>query len=384
MTREEIMELDLEGIEARKAQLREEIQAANDSAALDAIEAEKALIEERVAQIRVEIDERKADMQAVIEGAGEIKDKTEERKKMNFKEYRNTDEYINAYAEYVKSGKDQEIRGLISANAPEGTTGNIVPIPTYLDERIETAWENDPILSRVRKTYLRGNLEVPFELSATDAVIHEEGAAAPSEEELVLGNVTLIPEFVKKWITLTDSVAKLRGREFLDYIYDEITYRITLKAAQVGVTDIVNAPATSSATAIGVPVVNAAPAVTTIPTAAAYLSSEAGTPVVILNRLSEVEFIAAQAAGNFSVDPFAGLERVYTSALPAYSTATSGQTYAIVGDLYGLQYNFPDGDDVELIYDPYTLAESNKVKVVGRYFASHGVTSLGHFVKITK
>ncbi len=46
MTREEIMELDLEGIEVRKAEIREEVKAANDSAALDAIEAEKAIIEE--------------------------------------------------------------------------------------------------------------------------------------------------------------------------------------------------------------------------------------------------------------------------------------------------------------------------------------------------
>ena len=45
MTREEIMELDLDGIEARKAEIREEIKTA-DSAGLDAIEAEKVIIEE--------------------------------------------------------------------------------------------------------------------------------------------------------------------------------------------------------------------------------------------------------------------------------------------------------------------------------------------------
>lgn len=384
MTREEIMELDLEGIEARKAEIREEIKTAADSAALDAIEAEKAIIEERVAQLKAETAQRKADMAAVLDGAGTPIEKQEERKTMTFKEFRNTKEYIDAYADYIKTGKEHEIRALISANAPQGTTGNRVPVPTYLEERIATAWENDPILSRVRRTYLRGNLEVPFELSATDAEVHAEGAEAPDEEQLVLGTVTINPEFIKKWITMTDTVVKLKGQEFLDYIFDELTYRITIKAAQVGIGDIVGAPAASSATAIGVPVVTSAPSVLAIPTAAAHLSSEAGTPVVIMNRLTEVDFLSAQAAGNFSVDPFAGLEKIYTSALPAYSTATSGQVYAIVGNLYGLQFNFPDGDDVEIIYDPYTMAEQNKVKVVGRYFASHGVTSLGHFVKIAK
>lgn len=384
MTREEIMTLDMEGIEERKSQIRTEIEQAADSAALDAIEAEKAIIEERIAQIKAETDQRKADMAAVLNGEGTPIEKQEERKTMTFKEFRNTKEYIDAYADYIKTGRDHEIRALISENAPVGTTGNRVPVPTYLEERIATAWENDPILSRVRRTYLRGNLEVPFELSATGATVHEEGADAPDEEQLVLGTVTINPEFIKKWITMTDTVVKLKGQEFLDYIFDELTYRITIKAAQEGIGDIVGAPAASSATAIGVPVVTSAPSVLAIPTAAANLSSEAGTPVVIMNRLTEVDFLAAQAAGSFSVDPFAGLERIYTSALPAYSAATSGQAYAIVGNLYGLQFNFPDGDDVEIIYDPYTMAEQNKVKIVGRYFASHGVTSLGHFVKIAK
>lgn len=382
MTREEIMALDMEGIEERRAQIREEIKAAGDDAALDAIEAEKAIIEERIAAIKAETEQRKADMADVIAGKGKTKENMEE-KRMDFKEFRNSKEYINAYAEYLK-GNDREVRLLISQNAGESVEGNRIPVPTYLEERIATAWENDPILSRVRRTYYRGNLEMPFEVSATPATVHEEAGDAPQEEELVIGTVVIVPEFIKKWITMTDTVLKMKGQEFLDYIYDEITYQITLEAARQGVADIVDAPASTSATEIGVPVVTGAPSVTIIPKAAANLSSEAGTPVVIMNRLTEIEFLNAQVAGNFAVDPFAGLEKIYTSALPAYSAAASGAPYAIVGNLYGLQFNFPDGDDVEIIYDPYTMAERNRVKVVGRYFASHGVTSLGHFVKIAK
>lgn len=382
MTREEIMALDMEGIEERRAQIREEIKAAGDDAALDAIEAEKAIIEERIAAIKAETEQRKADMADVIAGKGKTKENMEE-KRMDFKEFRNSKEYINAYAEYLK-GNDREVRLLISQNAGESVEGNRIPVPTYLEERIATAWENDPILSRVRRTYYRGNLEIPFEVSATDAVVHAEGAEAPQEEELVIGTVVIVPEFIKKWIQLTDTVLRLKGREFLDYIYDEITYKITLEAARQGVLDILNAPATTSTSGIGVPVVSGAPSVTVIPEAAAYLSSEAGTPVVLMNRLTEIEFLNAQVAGSFSVDPFAGLTKLYTSALPAYSAAASGAPYVIVGNLYGLQFNFPDGDDVEIIYDPYTKAEENLVKVVGRYFASHGVTSLGHFVKVAK
>lgn len=368
----------------RRDAIREELEM--EGADLDALETEVRAINAELEGRKAEESKKNEIREAVANGAGETinEEIVKESKRMTLKELRASDQYINAYADYIKSGKDHEIRMLISANAPEGTEGDIVPVPTYLEERINTAWENDAILSRVRRTFVRGNLEACFELSATPAEVHAEGAAEPNEEELVLGTVKLIPEMIKKWITLTDTVAKLKGREFIDYLYDEITYRVIQKAVEVGIADIVNAPAVSDDSNIGVPVISGAPSVTIIPTAAANLSSEAQNIVVIMNRLTDVEFLNAQAAGNFAIDPFAGLPRVYTSALPAYSTASSGDTYVIVGDLDGLQYNFPDGDDVEIIYDPYTLAEKNRIKIVGRYFAAHGVTGLGRFTKVTK
>lgn len=376
--------LKTEELLERKDAIREELDI--EGADLDALENE-------VRAINAELEERKAQeskkneiREAVANGAGETinEEIVKENKRMTLKELRESEQYINAYADYIKSGKDHEIRMLISANAPDGTEGDIVPVPTYLEERINTAWERDEILRLVRKTFNRGNLEACFELSATGAEVHKEGANEPAEEELVLGTVKIIPEMIKKWITLTDTVAKLKGREFIDYLYDEITYRVIQKAVEVGMADIINAPAVSDDHTIGVPVISGAPSVTIIPTAAANLSSEARDIVVIMNRLTEVEFLNAQVAGSFAVDPFAGIPRVYTSAIKAYSAASAGETYAIVGDLYGLQYNFPDGDDVEIIYDPYTMAEKNRIKIVGRYFASHGVTGLNRFAKVAK
>ena len=79
MTRDEIMELTMEGIEERKAAIREEIKNADDSAVLDSLEEELNLIEDRVKTI--EIETRKADMDAVVNGLGEtIKPVVEERK----------------------------------------------------------------------------------------------------------------------------------------------------------------------------------------------------------------------------------------------------------------------------------------------------------------
>lgn len=304
---------------------------------------------------------------------------------MTLDEVRASQDYINAYANYIKTGRDDECRSVISQNAPQGTTGSgPVPVPVIVDEYIQTAWENDQIMSRVRRTFVRGNLRVAFEKSADPAVVHAEGADAPNEETLELGMVELIPENIKKWITITDEALAMGGEAFLRYIYDEITYQIVRKAAALGVADIVNAPAASDEDSVGVPAIAKAPGVTTIAEAAANLSDEAVNVVVVINRLTEVKFLEAYAGGSFAVDPWAGLPRVYTSALKAYDAASAGETYAIVGDLSALQFNFPEGDGIALKYDDLSLAEDDLVKIVGRQYAGHGVTAPGRLVKLTK
>ena len=99
MTREEIMALDMEQIEARSAELTSEIEIAETNEAMDAIQNELDAIEERKAQIKLEIEQRKADMAAVIQGQGDVIEEVKDERKVKTMEVRNTPEYINAYAE---------------------------------------------------------------------------------------------------------------------------------------------------------------------------------------------------------------------------------------------------------------------------------------------
>ena len=381
----DLKEMSIEALEERKAAIAAEVDAPE--ADLDALEVEARSIKEEIERRKAEENKRAEIRAAVAAGAGTV-EKTfheEEKKTMTMTELRSLPEYVEAYANYIKTGDDKECRSVISQNAPEGVTGSgPVPVPVIVDQFINTAWENDPIMSRVRRTFVRGNLKIAFERSAGEAVVHSEGTSAPSEESLTLGIVELIPKNIKKWITITDEAMAMGGEAFLRYIYDEITYQIVKKAAALGVADIAGASTSHSASAVGIPKVTLAPAITTIPTAVANLSDEASDVCVIMNRLTEVEFISAYAAGSFAVDPFAGLTKLYTSALPAYSTASSGAVYAIVGDLRGLQFNFPEGDGVVLKYDDLSLAEADLVKIVGRQYAAHGVTAPGRFVNIAK
>lgn len=373
--------MSFEDIEARMAQIKTEMEA--DGADLTALEAEVRSLNEKKEELRKAAAEAEAQRQKVADGAGKVIESRKDEGHMakTLKEILESRDYIDAYAEYIKSGNDNEIRSLLTVNAPNNGS---IPVPVYLQEKIETAWESDGILSRVSKTYIRGNFKVPFELSADPAYVHAEGTTAPTEEALTFGLVELKPESIKKWVSFSDEVADMKGQAFLDYIYDELTYRVTKKLAEECLDDITTANATNGSTAIGVPRVDAAPAITTIPTAMANLGEDANNLVVILNRQTEVEFLAAYAAGNFAIDPFAGLTKVYSSHLPAYSTASTNDVYAIVGDLKGMQVNFPEGDGMTIKYDDLTKKTQDIIEVLGRMYAAHGITKLSHFVNIRK
>lgn len=373
-------EKTIEEMEARKAELLTAIDA--DGADIDAIDAEARAIKAEI-EARKAAEAKKAEIRkAVAEGVGTVVNTIKEEIKpvKTIEEIRASKEYAEAYKNYIIKNDDSECRALLSENATNG----VVPVPVIVDATVRTAWENNAILSRVNRTAFRGNFKAYFELSASEAYAHTEGTSAPTEESLTLGVVTMIPKNIKKWITISDEAVTMGGEEFLSYIYRELTYRIIKKLADLCVADVTSASTTNGSTAIGVPKVSGVPSVTVIPEAAAYLSDEAENVVVVMNRLSEVEFLEAHAAGNFAVDPFAGLTKIYTSALPAYSTASDNAVYAIVGDLNALQVNYPEGDGVALKYDDLTNAEADMVKIVGRQYAAHAITKPGRLVNITK
>ena len=382
----EIKSMNLEEVEARKAELGEELADASKerlseiSAELDELEARKAELAD-MAEKRAALEARVMTEGKKVESFEDL-EKIEERKEDKpMIEVRNTPEYIEAFARYIKSEDPAECRALLSENG-----SGVVPVPSVVEERVRTAWEKDGIMSRVRKTYIRGNLKVGFELSATGAVVHTEGAAAPSEETLVIGVVSLVPASIKKWITISDEVMDLTGEAFLDYIYDEVTYQIAHKAAADLVTAIATAGTASTATAVGVPAIKATTITQPlIAQAMGKLSEEAADPVIIMNRETEAAFKGVQYSGSFATDIFEGLPRVYSSALKAFSAATSGDTYAIVGDLgRGAQANFPNGNEISIKFDDLSLAEKDLVKIVGREFVALGVVGPGCFVNITK
>ena len=375
--------MTLKDIEVRASEIREAMTA--EDADIQALTEEtRSLIEEKsrllkeTAEKEAEAEQRKADIKEVVENRGkEIE--IEEKKDMT--EIRDSKEYIDAYAEYIKSGDATECRALLSENA-SGT----VAVPTLVYDIVKTAWDKEGIMSLVKKSYLKGNLKVGFEISGGDATVHTEGGTAVSEEALTLGIVNLTAKSIKKWVSLSDEIEDLRGEQFLRYVYEEIAYRIAKKAADEMIADIIACTAAATTGKPAVPsVAEATVGVGSVAKAMAKLSDEAANPVVIMNKATWGAFNAAQYAGSFDVDPFEGLPVVFNNSMTAYSAATTGVTYAIVGDLgQGALANFPAGEEIEFKYDDLSLATSDLVKIIGRQFVGLGVVANNAFCKITK
>lgn len=385
----EIEEMNIEQIEARCTEISELLNG--EDANVEELTKEVEQLEARKSAILTEVENRNKIVEAVMNGEGEVKETfaEEARKdnKMELNEIRSSQAYVDAYAEWMKNslvnGKadETELRALLS----DAVSTNGVPTPTLVEERIRTAWEKDDILSRVRKTFIKGNLKVGFELSASDADVHTEGAAAPSEETLTLGIVTLVPQTLKKWISVSDEVLDMHGQEFLNYIFDEIEYRIVKLAADKVVADIVGSPTTADADEASVAnLAISAASIHDFVDAEALLSDEATNLVIIMNKASYATYKGLQMAANYGVDPFDGIPVIFNNTLKAAASATSGQAIAIVGDLDGAQCNFPNGYEPQFKYDDLSLAEKDLVKIVGRLPVAHDVTACGRFCVIKK
>lgn len=377
-------EMSVEELVAKDAELRKAIQDSEDIEELRSFDADLKAIVEELERRKAEEAEKAEIRAAVANGAGVVTEEiTPEARaeEKTMEEVRSSKAYIDAYAEYIKSENDTECRALLTENV-----SGSVPVPTFVEDLVRTAWEREGITSRVRKSYLKGNLKVGFEISGDPAVIHTEGAAAIDPENLVLGVVTLVPQSIKKVIQISDEAYDLRGEAFLRYIYDELTYRIAKLAADTLVADILACGTVSTTTVPGVPEITATTAsIGTVAAAIANLSDEAANPVIIMNKLTWGTFKAAQYAANYAIDPFEGLDVVFNDSITAFDAATTGVAYMIVGDLeQGALMNFPNGEEITFKFDELSLKKQDLIEVLGRMYVGIGVVAPNAFVKVTK
>lgn len=361
MTREEVMILDMEGCEERAAKIAEETRDASEEI-LAELSAELDMIEERKNIIKAEADEKRTAMEEVLAGEGEvIEEKQEERKMSDVKEIRSSKEYLDAWVEYQKGRASEEQRALLTTNVEHGT----IAVPTYVEDRINTAWESNEIVRRAKKSYFKGNLKVGYEASAEGAIPHVEGSAAISEENLVIGFVDLISGTLKKMVKYSTEILDMKGSAFVDYIVDEIEYQI---AKTAGDSMVKKAISDASPMKQSVEVTGTAMTTADIIKAEGMLAGDAN-PVLITTRANAAALKAAVLSAGYGYDPFDGMDVVYVDA------AALNGAMAVVADLSAWQFNFPNGDAPTFVFDEYTEADADIVRVIGRMMVGMGIVA---------
>lgn len=364
----EIKDMTIADIEERLAQIETEL--ASDSSDVEALSAEVDDLQARRAAIKQEAQEKRDLMEKVATMNAPVIEERKEEKIMENMEIRNTPQYIEAYARYLRTGKDEEVRSLLSDNV----SGGVIPVPEFVYGIIAKRLEASPILRRVRRMEARGNVKVGFEISAPAATAHTEGGAAITEEALTLGIVTLVPVTYKKFVQISDeALDSMSGEAYLSYIYDEVARGIIKAEENAVVAKILAAPQTATATAPAVAKTgSAAGAITDFVDARALLSSAAEDLVLIMTPAQYATYRGLQMAASYPVDPFDGLEVLFNDTVTA----------PIIGDLSGVLMNLPKGSDVEFKYDDKTLMTSDIVKILGRQPAAIEVVGNLFFAKV--
>ena len=388
----ELRDKTVEELQARKAQIALDVDA--EGADLDALETEARSINEELERRVSEENKREELRKMVASDDSEAKvvgksPKMEGRKEMTELEVRSSKEYGQAFLNGWRSGDKNmtECRALLTTNTTASGVTGYVPVPVELETEIKTAWEEHQLINLVSKSAFKGNVKVGFELSATGASVHVEGAAAPNEEVVTLGTVEIKAETIKKWIRVSDEALNGTTVDTAGYLYKEIAYRIVEKAEEILVGKITGAPAAATSSAVGVPVLSvSAIAEDTIVQAMALLSGGAQNLHIAMNRASYPAFRALELNGNYAIDVFEGLRDriIFTDKLPAFGTASANAIFAIIGDFSAVQANFPNGNGVEILVDPYTDAESDLVKIVGKQYVGFGIVKDKCLVNIKK
>lgn len=394
----EIKEMKMEDIEARKLEITSMLDNP-ENIDIDALENEVNELEARANEIKEQAEKRNSLSTKIANGmAGKIveKDIKKENTAMEIRELRNRPEYLDAYVENLKGNKE-EMRALLTdfaLNENVGENDTTLNVPTYIAEVSGKIWEDDKLLSRIRKVYLKGVLTEDVVISGTDAVEHEEGSAAVADEQLAVATVQVIAHMFKKTITITDELYSMRGQAFVDYLFAEFGGKIR-QALQNYVLKMILAstaggPMAQNAVWRGTDTAQKAIGADDVLTAWSSLGDDADDPIVVMSKATYAKYRALRAStGQRLEDVFEGLEVVVVNSIDALAQEIYqggyGEGYGepvIVGDFRGIIGNYPNGEEIQFVFDNITMAAEDKVRITGKVYAGFEIDRKNHFAVI--
>lgn len=367
MTLDEIKALTGEGINTRMLEIQTAL--GEEDADIEALTAEVEALETRKAELIQAEEARKAEAEKVAEGIGTvIEEFGKEDRTMTIEELRSSADYNHAFAQFIRTGNDAEIRSLTTTLV---NTGDAVAIPQVIVDGIEHAWAEQPLLDGIRKVFVKGVVQVPVETAADPAVIHTENGDAVAEEELTIVNITITPAMIKKWIGITDELLGMSDDNLLQYVRDEIAQRIVEKACEVVVNAIVASTASGGVNAGNTATLAADPEFTNL-LALMAAAEKANNPVFLMTRaefFGKVMAMTDQAERPiWNAVAEGGQLRYMVMGVPVHfiEMPTGYTRFYAFGEEQGIMANMPNGQAPEILVDPYTLATADKVRVIGK------------------
>lgn len=218
MTREEIMALDIEQVEARSLELVAEVENAETNEAMDSIQIEMDALEERKAQIKAEIEERKANVADVIKGEGEVVEEIIEERTEKEMFGIDTKEYRDAFMANLVGRATVEQRAILADNT---TYGDGLALPVGLDKDI---WDQvnsaHPILADV--DILRSGIAIKVTKMTPAAVTKKMDSANSTEQTFTGVDVTLVGADYHTYVTLSYAEAKMSQGAMERFLVKEV------------------------------------------------------------------------------------------------------------------------------------------------------------------
>ena len=216
MTKEEIMTLDPEGIQERKAQIAEEINAEN--ADLEALNAEIDALEERANGLREAAEKRAAMAKRVAQTGKPVKNIVEEEEMEQKKFSPDTVEYRDAYMKKLM-GKD------LSAEERTALTSAADVIPTQTMNEIYGRLADNPLYNELNIMRFPGYVQLPYEKTVNNASWVAMGTASTDSADEV-DSVSLSMYKLIKTVEITADIAHASISAFSAWLVDRLAQKM--------------------------------------------------------------------------------------------------------------------------------------------------------------
>lgn len=199
-----------EEIEARKVEIREEVESTEDIEKVEELEKEVDALNEEETQIDEQEKDKKT-AEEMEEKKSVVKEvKMEERKMENKKEYR--DIYLSSLMGKELNEEERSILVAEDGAIPEETQNTI----------FEKIVKKAPMLDEITLLNVKGNVSFYVEGTRTDGANHTEGEAI-TESEVPLIKVDLAGTEIVKLVTISDTVKTMSISAFENWLTDMLS-----------------------------------------------------------------------------------------------------------------------------------------------------------------